>query len=77
MRDMLGVPVRVGIPAGLTGLSDALDSPPYATSIGLLRWGAHHGLASLDMPYGDLDRGGRGRPGIYERLKGWLREFLP
>jgi cell division protein FtsA len=76
MREMLGMPVRVGVPGGLSGLADSLDSPPYSTSIGLLRWGAYQSFAAADSPYNDIDRIGR-RVGVYERLKGWLREFLP
>ncbi|NJP06158.1 MAG: cell division protein FtsA [Chloroflexaceae bacterium] len=41
---MLGIPVRVGWPTGLTGLSESLDTPPYATSVGLIRWGFTHGM---------------------------------
>jgi cell division protein FtsA len=77
MREMLGVPVRVGTPTELTGLADSLDSPLYATGVGLLRWGAYHGMAALHAPYGDEDRGNRWKAGVYERLKGWLRELLP
>lgn len=75
MRDMLGVPVRIGIPTGLSGLADTIDSPQYATSVGLLYWGLRHGLATLDGLY-DARNGGR-KATMYERLKGWLREFLP
>lgn len=35
---LLRMPVRVGVPRGIHGLSDALNSPAYATSVGLLRW---------------------------------------
>ena len=72
---MLGIPVRVGAPTDLTGLSDTIDSPPYATGVGLLRWGARHGLAMLNSPSTMSDRNGLGS--AYERFKGWLREFLP
>lgn len=75
MRDMLGVPVRVGIPTGLNGLSDSIDSPPYATAVGLVRWGARHGLAMLNSPSSSPERNGWGPS--YERFKSWLREFLP
>jgi cell division protein FtsA len=75
MRDMLGIPVRVGVPTDLVGLSDSIDSPPYATAIGLLRWGARHGLAMLNSPNASPERNGWGS--TYERFKGWLREFLP
>jgi cell division protein FtsA len=75
MRDMLGIPVRIGAPTELTGLSDSIDTPPYATGVGLLRWGARHGLAMLNSPSAAGDRNGWGS--TYERFKGWLREFLP
>lgn len=75
MRDMLGIPVRIGAPTDLTGLSDAIDSPPYATAVGLVRWGARHGLAMLNAPSVGPERNGSGSS--YERFKNWLREFLP
>ena len=75
VRDMLGMPVRIGIPTDLTGLADSLDSPPYATGVGLLRWGARHGLSNLGTPNAPPERNGWGSS--YERFKNWLREFLP
>jgi cell division protein FtsA len=76
MREMLGIPVRVGVPTNLTGLADALDSPPYATGVGLLRWGSRHGLAMLGSPHVAAERG-NGLGNTYERFKSWIREFLP
>lgn len=75
MREMLGIPVRVGAPTGLAGLTDSLDSPAYATATGLVRWGARHGLAMLNAPSSSPERNGWGSS--YERFKAWLREFLP
>jgi cell division protein FtsA len=37
-EDVLGLPARVGRPRHLAGLSDLLNDPAYATSVGLLRW---------------------------------------
>jgi cell division protein FtsA len=37
-EDVLGLPVRIGRPRHLAGLSDILHEPAYATSVGLLRW---------------------------------------
>ncbi|HEX6293090.1 MAG TPA: cell division protein FtsA [Herpetosiphonaceae bacterium] len=76
VREMLGMPVRIGTPSNLTGLSDAVDSPPYATGVGLVKWGMTNGLrqpgGSLTLPR---------EPGnwrnVYDRFKGWLKEFLP
>ncbi len=36
---VLGVPVRIAQPQGLVGMTDRLDSPAFATSVGLLQWG--------------------------------------
>ena len=41
-RDILRLPVRVGIPTKMQGITDALRDPAYATSVGLLLWGAKH-----------------------------------
>lgn len=75
MRDMLGIPVRIGVPTELSGLADSLDSPSSSTSVGLLRWGARHGLSMLGPTHRNEERPGWGN--VYERFKGWLREFLP
>ncbi|PDW04888.1 cell division protein FtsA [Candidatus Viridilinea mediisalina] len=76
MRDMLGMPVRVGVPTDLSGLADSLDSPSYATGVGLLRWGSRHGLSMLGSSQRISDER-QGWGNVYERFKGWLREFLP
>ncbi len=39
-RDILRLPVRVGTPTNMYGISDTLRDPAYATSVGLLLWGA-------------------------------------
>lgn len=38
-RRMLSLPVRVGVPKGVKGLVDEIDSPSYATGVGLLLFG--------------------------------------
>jgi cell division protein FtsA len=70
-REVLGMPVRVGTPGGVIGLTDSIMRPAYATAIGLLRWAAYHtesvGATAVPLPQWS----GVGR------LKGWLREFFP
>jgi cell division protein FtsA len=39
-RDILKLPVRIGVPTNIYGITDALRDPAYATSVGLLLWGA-------------------------------------
>lgn len=41
-RDTLQLPVRVGTPARMSGITDTLCDPAYATSVGLMLWGAKH-----------------------------------
>ncbi len=41
-RDILRLPVRVGIPTNMYGITDTLRDPAYATSVGLLLWAAKH-----------------------------------
>ena len=39
-REILQLPVRVGTPTNMEGIADTLCDPAYATSVGLLLWGA-------------------------------------
>ena len=41
-RDILRLPVRVGVPTSMSGISDVLRDPAHATSVGLLLWGMKH-----------------------------------
>ena len=50
-RETLRLPVRVGIPTNMYGISDVLRDPAYATSVGLLLWGMkHEGVQSWRSP---------------------------
>lgn len=39
-KRVLSMPVRIGYPTGVSGLIDEIESPPFATSVGLLRFGS-------------------------------------
>jgi cell division protein FtsA len=41
-RNTLQLPVKVGLPKNIYGIADALHDPAYATSVGLLLWGAKY-----------------------------------
>ncbi len=52
-RDMLDLSVRVGIPgSNVSGITDILHDPAYATSVGLLLWGAKHEGMQTWQSYG-------------------------
>ena len=42
-EEVFGLPVRVGLPAAIGGLTEALKQPQYATAIGLVLFGPHGG----------------------------------
>lgn len=71
-REVMNMPVRIGVPSGLGGLADTIDSPAYATGVGLVRWGLKRGTTP---PF--LVPQEQGWMRIYNRFKSWLREFLP
>lgn len=75
---VMRLPVRIGVPRGLSGLVDNLGAPPYATSIGLVLWGMRKrsGAELLQETY---RRSGGGKSGmaVGRKFGGWLREFLP
>jgi cell division protein FtsA len=67
-QDVLDIPVRVGQPQNLRGLVDALHSPAYATSVGLLRWGTQeHAPLKSRRNSGEWGR----------RIKGFIRALFP
>lgn len=41
-RDILRLPVRIGVPTKMYGITDTLRDPAYATGVGLLLWGAKY-----------------------------------
>ncbi len=69
--EVFGVPARLGIPLGVHGLADAVRSPAFSTSVGLLAWGREQLAPSDEWPgSGQLERLGA-------TLKTWIRNFFP
>jgi cell division protein FtsA len=69
-EQLLDIPVRVGLPIGISGLVDVVNSPVYATGVGLVLWGARNRGADLVSPYesgGIMDR-------VVGRMKQWFAE---
>lgn len=65
-REVLQMPVRIGIPTDLEGLTDTITDPAHATSVGLLRWG----LSDMSiMPMEESK--------LADRIKRWLKNILP
>ncbi len=63
----LGLPIRRGAPRGIGGLMDVVNSPIYATGVGLVLYGAEN---QEEMPRTF------GRSGILNRFWKWLGEYI-
>lgn len=67
-RKDFDVPVRVGRPTNVSGLVDILDSPIYATGVGLVQYGFKHR---------NENGGGRFRGrNIFEKITRRMREWV-
>jgi cell division protein FtsA len=71
-EEVLGVPVRRGLPRGIGGLVDVVKSPMYATAVGLVHYGAKQQEGS---PYFKIREENVFRK-VKDRMKGWLGEVF-
>ena len=72
-QQILQVPVRVGRPHDLQGLTDVLESPAYATAVGLLLWGMRQRPTAEQEPSRVVRIPGE----LWPRIRDWFRAFLP
>jgi len=70
-RDYLGMSARVVGPSGLGGLTDQIETPPYAAASGLLLWGAHN------WPSAEERAGGRALEGVTARIGKIFKGLMP
>jgi len=73
-EDVLDCPVRVAKPEGLTGMADALRSPAYATSVGLLRLGLQMDTVAPIQPTTTAPRPSVNIASVFSSL---IRRLLP
>ncbi len=76
--EVLGMPVRTAQPENLVGLVDRLNSPAYATSVGLLHWALT--MQEHDLTFGKSRRNRRSkgeRNMNMDNVKDWLKRLLP
>ena len=70
---VMGLPARIAKPQNLIGLTDQLDSPAYATSVGLLQWA----LLMSDSGQASGKRGPKDLRTWQEKLQDLLRRLMP
>ncbi|MBM3450645.1 MAG: cell division protein FtsA [Armatimonadetes bacterium] len=69
--DRLGIPTRIGSPENISGLADTVNSPAYATAVGLVLYEAR----GRGEAFAARDRDGAGG-GWWQRATAWLRGAL-
>jgi cell division protein FtsA len=78
-RNRLGMPVRVGAPGShlpITAMSRSLQSPAYATSVGLLLWGMREDARALHRRFSAEPANGLTNAWVGQTVK-WLKNLLP
>lgn len=70
-EEIFNLPVRIGYPNGIGGLSDVVNSPMYSTGVGLILYGARNRISSR---FRIRDRNIYGK--VRDRMKEWFSEFF-
>ena len=79
-KRILNLPVRIGRPERTTGLVEEVDSPEFATSVGLAFYGLKEGRQdSSSLNLGRLGKKFSGLPviGVADRVANLVKSFLP
>ena len=67
-EEILHMPVRVGTPNAVAGLSDLVGNPIHSTGVGLLHFGHKHGVHRMPA-----ESEGKGLNSVARRMKGWFQ----
>lgn len=70
----LSMPVRVGMPMGITGLVDDIENPSFAASVGLLKYGLKQSPEESSMKLNLDNLPGKG---IFNKFSEILKTLLP
>lgn len=73
-EQIFNLPVRRGVPHRIGGLIDVVNSPVYATGVGLVVYGSKN--AGGRTPGSDPQPIGDGFGAVFKRMKSWFREFF-
>lgn len=68
-EQVLDMPVRIGIPRDVSGLTEIITDPIYSTGVGLVKY------ASLNEQPG-VPAGVLRQKNVFTRMKGWFNEFF-
>jgi cell division protein FtsA len=78
-KKILRLPAQTGFPLELGGIVDKVDEPGFVTAVGLALWGMEEmtgavpGKGRISAGLDSLPKMGQ----TVDKMKGWLRKFLP
>jgi cell division protein FtsA len=70
-ESVLGLPTRLGKPIGISGLTDVVNNPMYATGVGLVMYGVRK---APEKKFRIRDRNIFNS--IIQRMKKWFKEVI-
>jgi len=86
-RQKLGMPTRIGVPTGLTGLIDEIKGPQFATIVGLVKYGLDNNESNMQFEANFSPLSGIGAFGkmtqklplgnLSKKFTALLKSFLP
>ena len=72
-EQIFNLPVRRGVPQRIGGLIDVVNSPVYATGVGLVVYGSRN-AGAREFPTTKSESNLFGS--VFGRMKSWFREFF-
>ena len=66
-EEVFHMPVRIGMPQGMTGLSDVVSNQIHATGVGLLLYGAR-----AEQPRANVSTAAHGLGSAWQRIRSWF-----
>jgi cell division protein FtsA len=72
-EQIFNLPIRIGYPRNLGGLKDVVDSPKYATAVGLLLYGVENRNAGVEQSISS-DTGEGIFTKILNRMAQWIKD---
>ncbi|MDG6778483.1 cell division protein FtsA [Thiomicrorhabdus sp. zzn3] len=71
-EEVFHMPVRLGYPQGVSGLTEEVNNPSYATTVGLLMYAKEHiGETVFDE---ETRKSGIGAEDLFNRMKNWFKK---
>lgn len=68
-EEIFNMPVRLGLPQHVAGLTATLQSPVYATGVGLILYGYHQQYREQQIPF----KASEGVKGLWSRMSSWFK----